>query len=229
MSVSIQSVFIKYQIPDNVTKLAKAGAITAIVDTMKVNHENDEVLQMAAAVLSNIASDKMVSGWMIEGGVLEVMMTVSTAFPDLIDLQKSCLGCLGNLCQNAENVYTMLDQGCGKRILEILERLYFDDSIVTLSLSLIKILTHSPEVATQMVRDGAAEIITQILKENVKKESVIRICSQTLCKCIVNTESSEIAGTAGVIDALCDVAKEPYTCYNAPLMIDVMKVCILSI
>lgn len=52
---------------------------------------------MAAAVLSNIAADRMVAGWMINDGVLEVILTVSTAFPELIDLQKSCIGTLGNI------------------------------------------------------------------------------------------------------------------------------------
>lgn len=118
----------------------------------------------------------------------------------------------------------MIDAGVGKRILEILDKLYFDDTIISLALSLLKILIINPDVATQMIRDGAAETLTHILKENTKKESIIRLCSQTLCKSIVNTEASEIAGTQGVIDILCEIAKQGNNCYKAPLMIDIMKV-----
>ena len=105
-----------------------------------------------------------------------------------------------------------------------LERIYFDDNIIRYSLSLIKILTISPEVSTNFTRDGACEVITRILNENVRKHDTIRLCSQALCKCIVTTEASEIAGTQGVVDALCEIAKEGNNFANAPLMIDIMKV-----
>ena len=96
-------------------------------------------------------------------------------------------------------------------------RLHFDDSIIRLALSLVKILAISPEVATQFLRGGMAETITRILKENLKNADVIRLCSQALCKCIVNTTGAEIAGSFHVHDALCDVAKEGANCYGRSL------------
>ena len=211
-------------VPENVRKLVKADIIKIIVNSMTSNLKNDQCLQMGAAVLSNLASDPMISEKMIEQGVLGIILHISAAFPDLIELQKSCLGCLGNLSQNPQNCYTMIDNNCGKRILEILERIYFDDNIIKYSLSLIKILTINADVSTQFTRDGAAEIITRILNENNRKPETIRLCSQALCKCIQTAEASEIAGTQGVVDALCEIAKEGGNFANAPLMIDIMKV-----
>ena len=48
-------------------------------------------------------------------------------------------------------------------------------------------------------------IVARIIRDNLKKESNIRLCAQALCKCIVNIESAEIAGSQGVHDALCEV------------------------
>jgi len=211
-------------VPENVQKLEENGIIPAIVQCVKENHDEEDVLQMAAAVLSNLASDAQVSERMIKEGVIETILSISTSFPDLIELQKSCLGCMGNLANNAQNRYTMIDKKCALRILEVLSRLHFDDTIIRLSLSLVKILAISAEVSTQFLRDGLANTITRIVQENLKKDEILRMCCQALCKCIVNTECSEIAGSHGVHDALCDVAKEGTNCYNAPLMIDIMKV-----
>eukprot|EP01083_Nonionella_stella_P115236 341428_1 len=211
-------------VPDNISKLVREGIIDVMVETMTRNLKQEQCLQMGAAVLSNIAADQMVSEKMIESGVLKIILHISRAFPDLIELQKSCLGCMGNIANNAQNCYTMIDQGCGKRILEIVDRLYFDEHIIKLSLSLIKILTVSPDISTQFTRDGASEIITRIVKENQRKQYVIRLCSQALCKCIMTLEASEIAGNQSVVTTLCDIAKEGNNCYNAALMIDVMKV-----
>ena len=69
-------------------------------------------------------------------------LTVDLKYLDLIELQKSCLGCMGNLAvwlhsflsiyvdnarhvvpqNNAQNRYTMIDQHCPERVLEILKR-----------------------------------------------------------------------------------------------------------
>jgi len=212
-------------VAENVSKLVKEGIISSLLNCAKENHEDEDVLQMATAVLSNLASDAQVSEQMIEEGVLDVILSASSAYPDLIELQKSCLGCLGNLANNAQNRYTMIDSECGTRVIEVLGRLHFDDSIIVLALSLLKILAISPEVTTQFLRDGMARTITRILRDNLKMDAkYIRLCSQALCKCIANTECAEIAASHGVHDALCDVAKEGNNCYNAPLMIDIMKV-----
>merc|ERR1719334_63316 len=167
-------------VPENVRKLVKSGIVSSIVAAMTACPDDETVLQMGAAVLSNIASEPRVSTQMIEEGVLTVILHTSQAHPDLIELQKSCLGCMGNIANNSTNCYTMIDQGCGRRILEIVDKLYFDDSIIRLSLSLLKILCLSPEVSTQMTRQGAVETIVRILKGNSRNTEVVRLCSQAL-------------------------------------------------
>ena len=211
-------------VPENINKLVKYGIIETIVDSMTTNLKDDICLQMGAAVLSNLASDQRVSTKMIEGGVLGIILHISQAFPDLIELQKSCLGCMGNIANNVQNCYIMIDNGCGKRILEILERLDFDESIIKLSLQLIKMLSVTPEVSIQMAKNSACDIIQKIIKNSIKKHHIIRFGCQALCKIISNEESSKIASTQNVVDSLCTVAKDEHNFANAPLMIDIMKV-----
>ena len=64
-------------------KLVKEGIILSIINCADQNHDDEDVLQLAAAVLSNLASDSQASERMIEEGCIETLLTISTSFPGL--------------------------------------------------------------------------------------------------------------------------------------------------
>ncbi len=51
-----------------------------------------------------------------------VVIGLYLQFTDLIELQKSCMGCMGNLANLERNRQTLIDKKCGQRILEVLAR-----------------------------------------------------------------------------------------------------------
>lgn len=81
-------------VPENVVPLVKLGIVPAIVNAMTANLQlKSGFLQLGAAVLSNLATNDRVSKKMMSQGVLTVVLHVSQAFPDEIELQKSLIFC----------------------------------------------------------------------------------------------------------------------------------------
>lgn len=129
---------------------------------------------------------------------------------------------MGNLANNQENCFAMVDEGCGKRVLEIMERLDFDEQIVRICFQLFKMLTISADVSTTYVKDNAAEIIQTVIRDNMRKVHIVRLGCQALVKLIVSVEAAKIVSTQGVVDTLVDVCKDGNNFVNAPLMTGIL-------
>ena len=213
-------------VPDNVPKLVKLNAVKVIVECMTANLRSENILQMGAAVLSNMAADQRVSAAMVSQGVLNVIINVSCAYPDLIELQKSCLVCMGNLINMQENAQALMEAQGHKRIFDIMDSLDFEEHIVHLCLQLVKMLCISSDVSTSLTEQGATEHVVTVIGDNMKNETIVRKACEALCKLIVTETAAIIVSgqSPNIVDTLVMVAKEGKNHKNGPLMVDIMKV-----
>ena len=71
---------------------------------------------IGVVVLANLSSHERVAAQMVHIGVLDLIIKISEAFPDIIELQRSCLGCISNLMNDPSNAIAFLDRNGHMRV-----------------------------------------------------------------------------------------------------------------
>merc|ERR1712087_1041115 len=157
-------------VPDNVKQLIKLDVVAVVMDTMNQNTDKKDLIQMGVVVLANLSSHERTAARMVNLGVLDLIIRVSQSYPDELEIQRSCLGCVGNLMNEQSNAVAFLDKKGHLRVFEIMQELVFEESVVTTALKLLKVLATNTDVATELTIDGGCKVVAEIMGE-ISKEA----------------------------------------------------------
>ena len=213
-------------VPDNVKQLIKLDTVAVVMDTMNQNTDKKDIIQMGVVVLANLSSHEKTAARMVHLGVLDLIIKVSESYPDELEIQRSCLGCVGNLMNEQSNAISFMDKSGHKRVFEIMEELVFEESVVILSLKLMKVLATNADVATELTLAGGAKVVAQTMEENKSNEDIIALGCQALCKLIVTVEAAKHISKQGVTELLVETAKDNNNWANIAVMNELVKVVV---
>ena len=213
-------------VADNVKQLVKLDTVAHVMDTLNQNTDKQELIQMGVVVLANLSSHPKSAARMINLGVLDLIIKVSQTYPDEMEIQRSCLGCIGNLMNQQSNAVTFLDKKGHLRVYEIMQQLVFEESVVITALKLIKILATNSETATEMALSGGCKVVAEIMEENKGNEEIMSLGCQALCKMIVTMEAAQYIVNDGLCEIIVAIAKENNNWANIEIMNELMKVIV---
>jgi len=213
-------------VPDNVKQLIKLDVVAVVMDTMNQNTDKKDLIQMGVVVLANLSSHERTAARMVNLGVLDLIIRVSQSYPDELEIQRSCLGCVGNLMNEQSNAVAFLDKKGHLRVFEIMQELVFEESVVTTALKLLKVLATNTDVATELTTDGGCKVVSQIMEENKSSEEILSLGCQAICKMIVTMEAARHVAKDGLCEMICEVAKDNNNWANIQVMNELVKVVV---
>ena len=108
-------------VADNEKQLIKLDVVAVVMDTMNQNTDKKDLIQMGVVVLANLSSHERTAARMVNLGVLDLIIRVSQSYPDELEIQRSCLGCVGNLMNEQSNAVAFLDKKGHLRVFEIMQ------------------------------------------------------------------------------------------------------------
>ncbi|ETO05318.1 hypothetical protein RFI_32075 [Reticulomyxa filosa] len=146
---------------------------------------------------------------MVQLGVLDLILAVSKGYPDEIEIQKSCLGCVGHI-----------------RIYEIMKELVFEESVTSLCCKLLKILAANTDIANNLTESGGCRAVAQLLEDNRNQTSLVVLGCQALCKMISTDEAAKIIANEGIVDLMVSISSEKDNWANIEIMNEVIKVVV---
>ncbi|ETO16984.1 hypothetical protein RFI_20353 [Reticulomyxa filosa] len=240
---------------DNVKQLIKQDAVAMVMDTMQKNTDHRALIQMGIVVLANLSSHEKgllninlyiyiytyiiitinsfifffffkVAHIMVQLGVLDLILAVSKGYPDEIEIQKSCLGCVGNLMNEASNVVAFLDKKGHIRVFEIMKELVFEESVTSLCCKLLKILAANSDIANTLTESGGCRAVAQLLEDNINQSSLVALGCQALCKMISTNEAAKIIANEGIVELMVTISSEKDNWANLEIMNEVIKVVV---
>jgi hypothetical protein len=124
------------------------------------------------------------------------------------------------------NAVSFLDKDGHLRVFQIMEELVFEETVTSLCLRLLKILSTSADVATQIAETGGIKSVVDLIKENTLSESIIALGCQAMCKMIVTLEVAKSCLREGVIDLMADLCVESDNWANIAIMGEIIKVVV---
>jgi len=213
-------------VPDNVKQLIKLDVVAVVMDTMNQNTDKKDLIQMGVVVLANLSSHERTAARMVNLGVLDLIIRVSQSYPDELEIQRSCLGCVGNLMNEQSNAVAFLDKKGHLRVFEIMQELVFEESVVTTALKLLKVLATNTDVATELTTDGGCKIVAEIMEENKGTEEILSLGCQAICKMIVTMEAARHVAKDGLCEMIVEVAKDNNNWANIQIMNELVKVIV---
>jgi len=163
---------------------------------------------------------------MVNLGVLDLIIRVSQSYPDELEIQRSCLGCVGNLMNEQSNAVAFLDKKGHLRVFEIMQELVFEESVVTTALKLLKVLATNTDVATELTMDGGCRVVAEIMEENKSTEEILSLGCQAICKMIVTMEAARHVAKDGLCEMIVQVAKDNNNWANIQIMNELVKVVV---
>ncbi|ETO35116.1 hypothetical protein RFI_01958 [Reticulomyxa filosa] len=166
---------------------------------------------------------------MVQLGVLDLILAVSKGYPDEIEIQKSCLGCVGNLMNEASNVVAFLDKKGHIRVFEIMQELALEESVTSLCCKLLKILAFNFDLANILTESGGrggCRAVARLLKDNINNSSLIALGCQALCKMISTNEAAKIIANEGIVELMVTISSEKDNWANLEIMNEVIKVVV---
>lgn len=213
-------------VDENVTQMVKEGAVPVVMDVMANNVQSLDLVQMGVVVLGNLSSHEKIAAQMVQLGVLDLIIKISEAFPDIIELQRSCLGCIGNLMNEQSNSIAFLDKKGHLRLFGIMEELGFEESVLTLCFQLIKVLCTQTDIALHLAEEGAIKISQQVILDNKGNQRLVSLGCQALCKLIPNLEAAKVAAKNQLADILVEIAKDGSNFKDITVMNELTKVVV---
>jgi len=181
---------------------------------------------MGVVVLANLSSHERTAARMVNLGVLDLIIRVSQSYPDELEIQRSCLGCVGNLMNEQSNAVAFLDKKGHMRVFEIMQELVFEESVVTTALKLLKVLATNTDVATELTIDGGCKVVSEIMEENKGTEEILSLGCQAICKMIVTMEAARHVAKDGLCEMIVEVAKDNNNWANIQVMNELVKVVV---
>ncbi|ETO29184.1 hypothetical protein RFI_07942 [Reticulomyxa filosa] len=185
-------------VEENLKQLIKLNTVHLIMDTMQRNTDKTALIQMGVVTLANLSSHERAVRILVSLGVMDLAINVSKGYPDEIEIQKSCLGCIGNLVSEPANVVLFMDKSGHLRLYEIMRDLLFEEPVVVLCLKLLKILAVSSDAANKLCSSGGCGVVTQLLNDNINNTSIIMLGCQALCRMIVTKETAKEMYSQGI-------------------------------
>merc|ERR1719295_1607454 len=213
-------------VADNVKQLIKLDVVAVGMDTMNQNTDKKDLIQMGVVVLANLSSHERTAARMVNLGVLDLIIRVSQSYPDELEIQRSCLGCVGNLMNEQSNAVAFLDKKGHLRVFEIMQELVFEESVVTTALKLLKVLATNTDVATELTLDGGCKVVSEIMEENKGTEEILSLGCQAICKMIVTMEAARHVAKDGLCEMIVEVAKDNNNWANIQVMNELVKVVV---
>eukprot|EP01083_Nonionella_stella_P080781 222104_1 len=213
-------------VPDNVKQLIKLDVVAVVMDTMNQNTDKKDLIQMGVVVLANLSSHERTAARMVNLGVLDLIIRVSQSYPDELEIQRSCLGCVGNLMNEQSNAVAFLDKKGHLRVFEIMQELVFEESVITTALKLLKVLATNTDVATELTLDGGCKVVSEIMGENKSTEEILSLGCQAICKMIVTMEAARHVSKDGLCEKIVEIAKDNNNWANIQIMNELVKVVV---
>ncbi|ETO26481.1 hypothetical protein RFI_10655, partial [Reticulomyxa filosa] len=211
-------------VADNVRALIKDNAVAVVMDTMQKNTHQRALIQMGVIVLGNLSSHDKVSNVMIQLGVLDLVLAVSKGYPDEIDIQKSCLGCIGNLLSEPSNAVTFLDKKGHFRVFEIMKDLVFEESLMSLSCKVLSLLAANRDIANTLAESGACQALSQLLDDHRKKPAILALGCQALCKIISTPDAVKMVTRQGIMELMVNLCSDNDNWMHIDIMNELIKV-----
>lgn len=156
----------------NIVRLIKDGAVQAIVCGLH-EHSNDvEVVQVAVAVLGNLAAehDPECLAIMAQEGVIQAIIEAIQKHKDTPEVVIKCLATLCELVRADFTSNTFVRAGGVRATLESLEVLSFDSGMASKTARLLNYLSIHRSNISRMLQDGAGGGIMTILQQKVRPE-----------------------------------------------------------
>jgi len=211
---------------ENVKQLIKLDVVAVVMDTMNQNTDKKDLIQMGVVVLANLSSHERTAARMVNLGVLDLIIRVSQSYPDEMEIQRSCLGCVGNLMNEQSNAVAFLDKKGHIRVFQIMHELVFEESVLTTALKLLKVLATNTDVATELTMDGGCKVVSEIMEENKGNEEILSLGCQAICKMIVTLEAARHVAKIGLCEMVVEVAKDNNNWANIHVMNELVKVIV---
>eukprot|EP01084_Bolivina_argentea_P226402 382452_1 len=213
-------------VAENVKQLIKLDVVAVVMDTMNQNTDKKDLIQMGVVVLANLSSHERTAARMVNLGVLDLIIRVSQSYPDELEIQRSCLGCVGNLMNEQSNAVAFLDKKGHLRVFEIMQELVFEESVIVTALKLLKVLATNSDVATELTIDGGCKVVAEIMEENKGTEEILSLGCQAICKMIVTIEAARHVAKDGLCEKIVQIAKDNNNWANIQIMNELVKVVV---
>ena len=211
--------------PENVKSLIKQmGAV--VMDTMNHNTDDRDLIQMGVVVLANLSAHERSASQMVHLGVLDLIIRVSESHSEELEIQRSCLGCVGNLMNEQSNAVSFMDKKIHKRIFNIMEELVFEASVVAVALKLLKVLPTNSDIATSCAIDGGIVAVINVMKENLANLEILALSCQALCKLMCTMEAARYVKKTELIETIVNISKENNNWVNIQIMNELVKVVV---
>ncbi|ETO16671.1 hypothetical protein RFI_20668, partial [Reticulomyxa filosa] len=134
-------------------------------------------------------------------------------YPDEIEIQKSCLGCVGNLMNETSNAVAFLDKKGHLRIFEIMKGLVFEESVTSLCCRLLEFLAADSDTANTLMESGGCRAVARLLEDNINQSSLIAL-----------DEAVQMIAKEGIVELMVTISNEQDNWKNLEIMSEVIKV-----
>ncbi|MES1907844.1 MAG: hypothetical protein MHM6MM_000882 [Cercozoa sp. M6MM] len=191
---------------ENVSVIVREGAIQAIIRSMRSNPLEQDLLQLAMAVLGNLASsrDATCAEEIQQSDAVSAVLDASRAHTDNVALQMAALGCLGNLSGLGDNATRICRAKHGiQHVLKIMQSLDWDEKLVTVSLKLIGALANNEQNVERILAAKGPKAVVKTMRAQ-SEAPLLKLALNVLSRLAISNESSAAVARQGAIKAAID-------------------------